>query len=89
MSPKELVSLAAQGKTHLAVDRAVDGKLSRYSTPLCITHAEYESWQKTLEVLSSRKELNGMREGLASLQQGDSESFEDVVGEPLKQCDIR
>lgn len=44
---------------------------------------EYESWVETLELVSSRRTLQGIRRGLADLRSGRARSFEQVFGEPL------
>lgn len=44
---------------------------------------EYESLVQTVELMGSRDALAGIKEGLADLQEGRTESFERVFGEPL------
>lgn len=44
---------------------------------------EYESWIETLELVSRKKTLAGIRAGLADLKAGRAQSFEKVFGEPL------
>ena len=49
-----------------------------------IGHEEYESWQKTLEVVADREELAGIQRGLAEIARGDTVSFEELFGEPVR-----
>lgn len=44
---------------------------------------EYESWIETLELVSRKQTMAGIRTGLADLKAGRAESFEQVFGEPL------
>lgn len=44
---------------------------------------EYESWIETLELVSRKQTMAGIRTGLADLKAGRTESFEQVFGEPL------
>ena len=48
-----------------------------------MSHAEYESWLETLDLLQDADEVAGIREGLAELQRGRSVTFEETFGEAL------
>jgi prevent-host-death family protein len=48
-----------------------------------MSHAEYQSWMETFEVMADREEMESIREGIAALVGGQAESYEDVFGEPL------
>lgn len=44
---------------------------------------EYESWVETLELVSRKETMTGIRNGLSDLKKGRTQSFEQVFGEPL------
>ena len=44
---------------------------------------EYESWVETLELVSRKATIAGIRNGLSDLKKGRAQSFEKVFGEPL------
>jgi antitoxin YefM len=70
------------GRMRTLLERVV---ITRNGKPEAVMMAfeEYESWVETLELLSRRETVRGIREGLADLSAGRARSFEDVFGEPL------
>lgn len=44
---------------------------------------EYESWIETLELVSRKETMAGIRAGLTDLKTGRAQSFENTFGEPL------
>jgi prevent-host-death family protein len=44
---------------------------------------EYESWIETLELVSRKETMAGIRAGLTDLKNGRAQSFEHAFGEPL------
>ena len=44
---------------------------------------EYESWIETLELVSRKETMAGIRAGLTDLKNGRAQSFENTFGEPL------
>ncbi len=82
------VSEARQNLTDL-VDR-VKRLQARYiitvngrADAVILSHAEFESWQETLDVLSDREELASIERGLSQIANGDTISYEEIFGEPL------
>lgn len=45
---------------------------------------EYEGWRETREILRNRALIKEIRQGLRDLEKGQTFSFEDVFGEPLR-----
>jgi prevent-host-death family protein len=45
---------------------------------------EYEGWRETREILRNRALIKEIRQGLQELEKGQSFSFDEVFGEPLR-----
>ncbi len=90
---KTLSISEARGRLGRFVDR-VEKRSATYAITkkgltraVLISSAEYESWNATLEILSSEKDMAAIEKGIADLNAGKGRSFEEVFGEPLNDPD--
>ena len=46
-----------------------------------ISAEEFESWEETLDILSSKEEMNTLRSALNDIQKGRVKSYKNIFGE--------
>jgi len=81
-----------EAKAHfLEIIRDSDKRLERFiitkqgkPAAVLMNADEFEGWLETLEIMSDKKALKGIRKARKELEQGKTKSFERVVGRPQR-----
>ena len=86
------VLTVTEAKAHfLDLVRNADKRLERFlitkqgkPAAVLMNADEFEGWLETLEIMSAKKALKGIRKAKKELEQGKTKSFEKVVGRPQR-----